>query len=249
MELCLYVFSIIFVWVFHDRCLCPFLWQWQLGIVAVFLAWINLMIFFSKFPLTGVYVLMFTTICRTFLKILVLSLLLVIAFALTFFLIFHEPSVIMVGKGCHWVCFVVCMCARMWVLMSTYNICGCAYVCVSFINCVCVKHDTLVIQPSPFSSPASSLLKITSMTAGDFSFNTIFGLESDGMISFPAISYIVWILFIVVMPILFTNMLVSEDISWSIVPLLASYIGNPHSRVRASPCTKFQGFTIATYVL
>lgn len=86
-------------------------------------------------------------------------------------------------------------------------------VCVCVVNCVCVKQDTLVIQPSPFSSPASSLLKITSMTAGDFSFNTIFGLESDGMISFPAISYILWILFIVVMPILFTNMLVSEDIS------------------------------------
>ena len=105
MELTLYILSFIFVLVFHDKCLCPFRWQWQIGIVAVFLAWINLMIFFSKFPLTGVYVLMFTTICYTFLKILVLSLLLVIAFALTFFLIFHEPSV-MVGnqgnnQGCH----------------------------------------------------------------------------------------------------------------------------------------------------
>ena len=97
LEIILYVFSFIFVWVFHDECLCPYRWQWQLGIVAVFFAWINLMIFFSKFPLTGVYVLMFTKICRTFLKILVLSLLLVIAFALTFFLIFHEPSV-MVGN-------------------------------------------------------------------------------------------------------------------------------------------------------
>ena len=96
LEIILYIFSFIFVWVFHDECLCPYRWQWQLGIVAVFFAWINLMIFFSKFPLTGVYVLMFTKICRTFLKILVLSLLLVIAFALTFFLIFHEPSV-MVG--------------------------------------------------------------------------------------------------------------------------------------------------------
>ena len=100
LEITLYVFSFIFVWVFHDECLCPYRWQWQLGIVAVFFAWINLMIFFSKFPLTGVYVLMFTKICRTFLKILVLSLLLVIAFALTFFLIFHEPSV-MVGIEYH----------------------------------------------------------------------------------------------------------------------------------------------------
>ena len=84
---------------------------------------------------------------------------------------------------------------------------------------MCANHDdksysnnSIVVQPSPFSSPINSLFKITSMTAGDFSFNTIFGLESDGMISFPTISYIVWILFIVVMPILFTNMLVSDDI-------------------------------------
>lgn len=50
------------------------------------------------------------------------------------------------------------------------------------------------------------------MTAGDFSFNTIFGIESDGMISFPVISYIVWIVFIIIMPILFANMLVSYNI-------------------------------------
>ena len=98
-EICLYILTFIFVWIFHDKCLCPFRWQWQLGIIAVFLAWINLVIFFSKFPLTGVYVLMFTTICQTFIRILFFSLLLVTAFALTFFLTFHEPG-IMVGNKC-----------------------------------------------------------------------------------------------------------------------------------------------------
>ena len=89
------------------------------------------------------------------------------------------------------------------------------YVRHLFIVCAQIKMMSyfIVMQPSLFSSPGNSLFKITSMTAGDFSFNTIFGLESDGMISFPTISYIMWILFIVVMPILFTNMLVSEDIS------------------------------------
>ena len=130
MELTLYILSIIFVLVFHDKCLCPFRWQWQIGIVAVFLAWINLMIFFSKFPLTGVYVLMFTTICYTFLKILVLSLLLVIAFALTFFLIFHEPSV-MVGN---WSIKVV-TCSVLYVCLSV--VCVCASVCINFVyNCL-----------------------------------------------------------------------------------------------------------------
>jgi transient receptor potential cation channel subfamily A protein 1 len=76
------------------------------------------------------------------------------------------------------------------------------------------------LQPSPFSSAAFSILKITSMTAGDFSFNTILGFEEDGLVSFPAISYIVWLLFLIVMPILFSNLLVSEkDMSWSIILL------------------------------
>ena len=125
MELTLYISSIIFVSVFHDECLCPLQWQWQIGIVAVFLAWINLMIFVSKFPLTGIYVLMFTTICYTFLKILVLSLLLVIGFALTFFLVFHEPSV-MVGNQT----FKVVTCS-----MFIYV---CEYSCVLYVVCVCV---------------------------------------------------------------------------------------------------------------
>ena len=37
LEMVLYLTSIIFVWVFHFDCLCPSTWQWQLGVVAVFL--------------------------------------------------------------------------------------------------------------------------------------------------------------------------------------------------------------------
>ena len=66
-------------------------------------------------------------------------------------------------------------------------------------------HTLLLYSPPSFQLPPLSLLKITSMTAGHFSFDTIFGLESGVMISFAAISYIVWIVFIVVMPILFTK--------------------------------------------
>ena len=91
---------------------------------------------------------------------------------------------------------------------------------------IMVTHYALLlrVQPSPFSSAAFSILKITSMTAGDFSFNTILGFESDGTVSFPAISYIVWLLFLIVMPILFSNLLVSEKIlctvvSWSTATL------------------------------
>ena len=94
MEIVLYVSAIIFVWVFHVGCLCPLTWQWQIGVVAVFLGWIDLIVFISKFPLTGIYVLMFVKILYTFLKMLTLSVLLVLAFGLTFYLAFTQPEIL-----------------------------------------------------------------------------------------------------------------------------------------------------------
>ena len=92
MEVILFICSIIFVWVYTTNCQCVLDWQWQVGVVAVFLGWIDLIIFISKFPLTGIYVLMFIKILYTFLKMLVLTLLLVIAFGITFYMVFFDPK-------------------------------------------------------------------------------------------------------------------------------------------------------------
>ena len=97
MEVLLFVFSIIFVWVFNTECACTLIWQWQIGALSVFLAWITLIVFISKFPLVGLYVLMFVKIFYTFLKVVILSILLVIAFALTFYMAFNDPSNIKVS--------------------------------------------------------------------------------------------------------------------------------------------------------
>ena len=94
MEIVIFVCSIIFVWIFHVDCLCPLTWQWQIGVVAVFLGWVGLIVFISKFPLTGIYVLMFVKILYTFLKMLILSVLLVLAFGLTFYLAFKQPEIL-----------------------------------------------------------------------------------------------------------------------------------------------------------
>ena len=59
------------------------------------------------------------------------------------------------------------------------------------------------------------MLKIMSMTAGDFNFDTVFRLSPSGEsenaeeILFLDISYILWIIFVIIMPVLFTNMLVN----------------------------------------
>lgn len=93
MEITLFVSSIVFACVFSSPCFCPKSWQWQIGTVAVFLAWIDLMLFLDKFPWIGIYVLMFVQVVSTFVKTLFVSCLLVIAFALTLYMNFYEPSI------------------------------------------------------------------------------------------------------------------------------------------------------------
>ena len=91
LELVLYSSTVLFVSVFGAPCLCPQNWQWQFGILAVFLAWINLVLFIQKFPLIGIYIVMFLKIVYTFLWTVVLSLLLLTAFGLAFYMAFYEP--------------------------------------------------------------------------------------------------------------------------------------------------------------
>ena len=82
----------IFTFVFATPCLCVYSWQWQFGVVAVFLGWVGLINFLQKWPVTGVYVLMFVNIIGSFAKIAFLAVLLVIAFALAFYMLFFEPD-------------------------------------------------------------------------------------------------------------------------------------------------------------
>jgi len=91
----LYLLSILFTVTsvaIANPCLCIYSWQWQIGVVAVFLGWIELIAFLWKWPVTGVYVLMFVNIIESFLKISFLALLLVIAFAFAFYMLLFEPD-------------------------------------------------------------------------------------------------------------------------------------------------------------
>ena len=86
METVLYIFSIIFVAVrpHFDH------WIWQLGVLAIFQGWIVLIAYLQQWPCTGVYVLMLVHIIKSFLKVSFLALLLVVAFALTFYMQFFQ---------------------------------------------------------------------------------------------------------------------------------------------------------------
>ena len=91
-EVSLYTLSIIFAFVFWTPCMCPLEWQWQIGVITVLLAWIYLIRIFAKIPSIGIYIIMFEHIVLTFLKVIFLTVLLLITFAITFWMTFSEAQ-------------------------------------------------------------------------------------------------------------------------------------------------------------
>ena len=94
LELFLYSFTLIFMSSLRRSCVCPKPWQWQIGALAVFLAWIHLSIFVRKLPQFGLYIIMFEDIVLTFVKIAIPALLLVLAFSMAFYMMFSVPSIL-----------------------------------------------------------------------------------------------------------------------------------------------------------
>ncbi|XP_077974995.1 transient receptor potential cation channel subfamily A member 1 homolog isoform X1 [Styela clava] len=72
-------------------------WQWQLGSVAIFLSWMELLFFVESIPKfgLGIYVLMFANIVKTFLKFLIVLSVFVFAFAFTFHALFQNQVAFM----------------------------------------------------------------------------------------------------------------------------------------------------------
>ena len=55
------------------------------------------------------------------------------------------------------------------------------------------------------------------MTIGEFDFESTFGQTNDSrnmVASFPEAAYLLWIIFLIVMPILVTNLLVRKWVFW-----------------------------------
>ena len=106
-EVVAYISAVIFVSHFGSNCWCPTNWQWQLGAIAVFLAWINLILFLKRVPLLGIYVLMFNAILHSFLKFALIAFLFVVAFCTAFYMILYKAVSVIVVYRCH-----TCMCSN-----------------------------------------------------------------------------------------------------------------------------------------
>ena len=90
-EVTLFIASIIFgSGAYVQCCVCVESWQWQLGALSIFLAWFDLVLFMKKLPLFGVYVVMYIQIIYTFLRFMFLALLFIVAFGLSFYMLFVQ---------------------------------------------------------------------------------------------------------------------------------------------------------------
>lgn len=93
-EVIQYVTTIIFVVVYNTDSFCVLDWQWQIGVISIFLGWINLILFISKLPGVGIYVLILVKISITFFKMLLLTMLLIVSFGIPFFMVFFDVNAI-----------------------------------------------------------------------------------------------------------------------------------------------------------
>ena len=70
-----------------------------------------------------------------------------------------------------------------------------------------------MVNVSPFRNAGLSFIKTMVMTTGEFEYDSIFGHNNESrnlLTSFPVVAYILWIIFLIIMPILLTNLLVSK---------------------------------------
>ena len=87
-----FLLTIIFVSGFAHDCWCTPPWQWQIGALAVFLTYFNAVLLLKGLPFLGVYISMLLKIITTFIFLIYLPILLVLAFAFPFYMLFVRDS-------------------------------------------------------------------------------------------------------------------------------------------------------------
>ena len=92
-----YVLSVIFVLDFgpSDNLGVKEPWQWECGAVAVWLAWMVLLLFIQKVPIFGIYILMFVTVIKTFFRFLFVFGLFIAAFSFSFYMLLQNQETVL----------------------------------------------------------------------------------------------------------------------------------------------------------
>ena len=65
-------------------------YSWELGAFVILLSWFNLAVFLRKLPLLGIYILMLLHVIVTFFRIMLLGLVFIIGFSVSFYMVFRQ---------------------------------------------------------------------------------------------------------------------------------------------------------------
>ena len=91
-RLALYSSIVNFIYGFDNECWCSTPNQWQIGAFTVFLSWLNLIFILKYMPYTAIPINMFVSICVTFLKLIFLPIVLILAFGVPFYMVFVRTA-------------------------------------------------------------------------------------------------------------------------------------------------------------
>ena len=91
LEVLIYVLVLLFIQVDADECYCASRNLWQLGAVACVLAWLNLVYILKRLPFTAIPINMMLNILVTFFSVALLPILLILTFALPFYMLLADP--------------------------------------------------------------------------------------------------------------------------------------------------------------
>lgn len=121
--------------------------------IAVFLAWLNLLLYLQRFDQVGIYVVMFLEILQTLIKVLFIFSILIIAFGLAFFILLSE-----IQKQNHYSSFTT-------VPMSLFRTFSMMLGEIDFLDTFILpyRHDTLPYPHATFTILCKLLLKFLRM--------------------------------------------------------------------------------------
>ena len=130
--------------------------KWQAGSISILLAWANLLLYLKGFPTVGLPVVMFVEVLKTFIKVISVFGVCLIAFALSFYALLGEQDA--------------------------------------------------------FEYANYSIFKTAVMTIGEFQFDDIFISNIDNTSIFPykTLTFVIFNLFLITMPIVLMNLLVGK---------------------------------------
>lgn len=87
LQVVLFLLVIIFVFPVGHECWCYPSWRWQIGALAVFLAWFNSLTLLKDLPIFGQPVTMLFNVYLNFIKLIYLPILLILTFAFPFYML------------------------------------------------------------------------------------------------------------------------------------------------------------------